>query len=243
MTALPQGYSHYQQMSVTSTNDVAKRLVREGQGHGTLVSAKLQTEGRGRHGRKWVSELGNLYASLVVKPARPLNEWPQLSFVIAIALAEALNEYLGDKKTAIKWPNDILVDGKKIAGVLLETEGDVLIIGFGINCVSHPSDVSYPATHLAEQQAQATPVDVNALLFNCAAHFDKCYKLWTMKGFSAIQPVWLSMVTGLNQAITVDQGAGPLQGQFMGITAGEGYLILKKTDGSLVTVSAGDVYL
>ncbi|MBT3359494.1 MAG: biotin--[acetyl-CoA-carboxylase] ligase, partial [Rhodospirillales bacterium] len=176
---LPNGFHLIELGAVGSTNDEAKSLAINGANDGTVVRAASQTAGRGRHGRTWVSELGNLYFSLLVRPACPPQQAVQLSFVTAVALAETLSEHLPKTvPVTCKWPNDILVGCKKIAGMLLESaplgDGalDWLVIGIGLNVGGHPSDVMYPATSV--HAAGAPDVAADELL----AHFCRRFAHW-----------------------------------------------------------------
>ena len=155
---LPAGYQLLRYDSIGSTNDEAKALARAGAAEGTLVWAGEQTAGRGRRGRFWASPPGNLYLSLIMRPAVAPARAAQLGFVAALALAEGVGELCGPAlDISCKWPNDILVAGRKLAGILLESEItdkhtiDFVVIGAGANLVATPSNVEYPATSLAEQ--------------------------------------------------------------------------------------------
>ena len=155
---LPEGYRLLRYDTIGSTNDAAKALARAGAAEGTLVWAGEQTAGRGRRGRGWVSPPGNLYLSLIMRPAVAPARAAQLGFVAALALAEGVGALCGPAlEIRCKWPNDILVAGRKLAGILLEseiTDGDAIdfvVIGTGTNLASQPSGVEYPATSLAEQ--------------------------------------------------------------------------------------------
>src|SRR5262247_2040898 len=144
-----------------STNAEALTLARQGERGPLWVTARRQTAGRGRRGRSWVSEPGNLYATLLLTAPSPSEHWPELSFVAALAIHDAIVEVAADLKPrlAIKWPNDLLLAGAKFAGILIEGEasrgdqadGDegAVVVGIGVNCASHPADTEYPATDLA----------------------------------------------------------------------------------------------
>src|SRR6266849_4732305 len=145
-----------------STNAEALNLARQGE-HGPLwIVAERQTAGRGRRGRAWISEPGNLFASLLLTaPASP-EHWPQLSLVAALAVHDAVAEVAAGLKPliAVKWPNDLLLASAKFAGILIEGEGaedGVVAIGIGVNCVSHPPITDYPATDLAAAGAMVSP--------------------------------------------------------------------------------------
>src|SRR5947209_11937916 len=135
-----------------STNAEALNLARQGERGPLWVTARRQSAGRGRRGRAWISPPGNLYATLLLTAPAPGERWPQLSFVAALAVHDALVEVASDCRPlmAIKWPNDLLLAGAKFAGVLIEGEGDgAVAVGIGVNCARHPADTDYPATDLA----------------------------------------------------------------------------------------------
>ena len=143
---------------VASTNDEALRLAAEGADEGTLVTASRQTAGRGRRGRAWQSDEGNLFLSLVLNPKGGLRAAGAVGFAAALAITDAIAGLMGrDAGLALKWPNDVLIGGRKASGLLIEravcAEDDVLVLGVGINLVSHPDDTRYPATDLSAEGA------------------------------------------------------------------------------------------
>ncbi|HMK67267.1 MAG TPA: biotin--[acetyl-CoA-carboxylase] ligase, partial [Stellaceae bacterium] len=147
-----------------STNDEAKRLADAGAPAWTVITAEIQRAGRGRRGRTWESPAGNLYMSAILRPAANLAAAAQLGFAAALAVGEALLPVLPSERILqYKWPNDVLVDGSKIAGILLEAAGNGaegaawVIVGIGVNLASHPQETSYPATSLATLGAVVTP--------------------------------------------------------------------------------------
>src|SRR3954466_4517617 len=146
-----------------STNTQALTLAREGERGPLWITAERQSAGRGRRGRTWISEKGNLFASLLLTDPAPAEHWPELSFVAALAVHDAIAELSPTIKPqlAIKWPNDLLLGGKKLAGLLIEGEGhgegSAVAVGIGVNCVSHPPDTDFPATDLAAAGADITP--------------------------------------------------------------------------------------
>src|SRR5436309_2331589 len=155
---LPEGFRLCRYEVVGSTNDEAKALARAGAADGTLVWAGEQSAGRGRRGRAWASPPGNLYLSLVLRPAAPPSRVAQLGFGAALGLGDALAALAGSAlRPRYKWPNDLLADGRKLAGILLESETsasdrvDFVVVGIGVNILSAPADVEFPATSLAAQ--------------------------------------------------------------------------------------------
>jgi BirA family transcriptional regulator, biotin operon repressor / biotin---[acetyl-CoA-carboxylase] ligase len=236
---LPPDFRLVARDSVGSTNDEAKIFAREGAGDLTLVWAREQTAGRGRQGRTWVSPRGNLYLSLVLRPNVPAAQAAQLSFVACVAVGATVAE-LGATKIDYKWPNDVLVGGRKISGVLLEAESgagglEFLILGVGVNLASSPEETRYPATSL---QGAAS---VEAALGAFARHFGHWYRRWTGEGFAPIRAAWLDRAARLGEPIEVRLPDRTLDGIFAALGAG-GELLLDTAAGRRI-VTAGDVHL
>jgi len=140
----------FQYPSLDSTNIEAGRLFESGEGAPFWVRSDEQTAGRGRRGRDWVSPLGNFYGTACYAFDGSPDEAAKLSFVAAIAVAQALQAYTLMSKPSLKWPNDVLIEDRKIAGLLLEVKKGHVLIGIGVNLVSHPDGGNVPATHLLE---------------------------------------------------------------------------------------------
>ena len=233
--------------SLGSTNDEAMARLKAGEPGGFIVTARSQTGGRGRHGRAWASPPGNLYASLALGDPAPIGLAPQLGFVAGVALATALSARLGgDVRLRIKWPNDMVFAGAKLAGILLESamlSGGRLgcVVGFGVNCVSHPEGLAYRATDLAEAGDPAP--DASALLSELALEMARQLETWRQgNGFSAIRERWLARAGGLGERIVVSAPRGaPLEGVFRGLDPA-GRLLLQTATGD-VAIDAGDVFL
>jgi BirA family transcriptional regulator, biotin operon repressor / biotin---[acetyl-CoA-carboxylase] ligase len=230
--------------TISSTNDAAMESARAGGRSRTWFIAETQTHGRGRHGRQWASPPGNLYASLLLIDAVSIELAPQLGFVAGVALAHALRAAVGgDERLKLKWPNDILFDGAKLAGILLEGTGlaggrFASIIGIGVNCRSHPRDLAYPATALCETgAAERAPQDVFRRLSAEVAHWLEIFAAG--KGFGAIRREWLSLATGLGAPIKVSTPARRLEGRFQTIDAA-GRLVLETTNGT-IAIETGEV--
>jgi BirA family biotin operon repressor/biotin-[acetyl-CoA-carboxylase] ligase len=229
-----------------STNDEALSHALQGDAGRLWIVADEQTKGKGRHGRQWVSPPGNLYASLLMIEPAPAHKAPELGFVAGIAVWHALRDCLGDDPLlAIKWPNDILHRGAKLAGILLEstqTRGGRLacVIGIGVNCVSHPSATLYPTTDLAEiGTLLGNREDVMLRLSDMLV---KWLIVWDEgRNFAAIRSEWLNHACGLGTRISVKTSAGERSGIFETIDAA-GRLLLSD-DGNMFTVEAGDVFL
>ena len=153
---LPAGFRLYRFGSVASTNDAARRLAEQDAPDRTVVLAEAQTAGRGRYSRQWASPRGNLYVSYILRPALLPRHAAQIGYVAAVAVHETVAALTGKPSAiACKWPNDVLVDGEKIAGILPESSIgaggalDWIVLGIGINIVSAPADTVRPATSLA----------------------------------------------------------------------------------------------
>ena len=228
-----------------STNEEAKRQATSGAAEGLLVWAGAQTAGRGRRGRPWVSVPGNLYMSILLRPARPAAAAAQLGFAAALAVGEAVLPLLPDPADlAYKWPNDVLLRGRKISGILLESqaagEGRLhwLIVGIGVNVASSPEETEYPATSLAA--AGAAALSVEAMLETVARRFHFWYERWRDEGFAPLRPVWLARAQRIGEAIRVRIAGGNSEGRFVGLDE-EGALLLED-GGGLRRIAAGDVF-
>jgi BirA family biotin operon repressor/biotin-[acetyl-CoA-carboxylase] ligase len=228
--------------TVGSTNAEALRLARDGERGPLWVVAKSQTAGRGRRGRIWVSEPGNLYASLLLTDPAPPDRFPELSFVAALAVHDAIGGRIPglSSRLVLKWPNDLLIDRNKFAGILVEGEGTGVAIGIGVNCVHHPGGTDTPATDLATAGVRTSPETLFAPL---SAAMRARVAQWNRgAGFAAIRTDWLARAAGVGKAIRVRSGDGELAGQFETIDE-TGRLVLRLADGTMQTVAAGDVVL
>jgi BirA family biotin operon repressor/biotin-[acetyl-CoA-carboxylase] ligase len=228
-----------------STNAEALRLARQGERGPLWVTAHRQSAGRGRHGRAWVSQPGNLYASLLLTALAPAERWPQLSFVAALAVYDAVVEVAArlEPLLAIKWPNDLLLAGGKLAGILIEGESGgkgALVVGIGVNCASHPADLDYPATDLAAAGAPVSP----AMLFG-ALSVKMLARLaqWNAgEGFSTIRADWLERAAGIGESVRVRISDREIIGRFEALDSAGG-LVLRLPDGSATVIAAGDVFM
>lgn len=242
---LPAAYRLVSRASVGSTNDEAKKLARNGAPHGTVVWALEQTAGRGRRGRRWSSPPGNLYASLILRPSTAPDRAAQLGFIAALAVTDALRELVPELgQPACKWPNDVLVGGRKIAGILLESEMDkgeqlaFLIVGVGINLVSSPPDAEHPATSIAGEGR--LPPAPQAALGAFAGHFESWAQRWESEGFAPVRDAWRAHAAFLGEQIRVRLDTATLRGKFIDLDQ-HGVLLLE-TENGLRRVSAGDVF-
>ena len=230
---------------LVSTNDEALARARSGDPGRLWITAESQTGGRGRNGRRWQSEPGNLFASLLLIDPAPPRRLPELGFVASLALAHALCAILGaDPGLRIKWPNDILYHGAKLAGILLESvalpSGVACVVGIGVNCASHPREALYPATDLSEISAReiAPNVALEPLMTEMARWLD----IWSKgEGFDVIRTQWLALAAGIGETIEVARPQETLTGVFRTLDA-SGRLILQIGSGQ-IAIDAGDVFL
>ena len=238
MTVWPGGYRKIEHDTLDSTNEEAKRLAAAGETGPLWIAAARQTAGRGRHGRSWESLSGNLTATLLLAPRRLQSEWPQLSFAAAIAAADMAAGFAPGGRIALKWPNDVLMDGKKLAGILLERAGPMLAIGIGVNLAHFPKGTEFPATSLAA--VGVTPPTPDQALAALAAQFAKWYEVWRDQGFVPLRDAWLARAAGLGQPIRARLPHEERHGVFEGIDA-TGALLLKEGTGTRA-ISAGEVF-
>jgi BirA family transcriptional regulator, biotin operon repressor / biotin---[acetyl-CoA-carboxylase] ligase len=242
---LPAGYRLISYDVVGSTNDEAKRLAHSGAEEGTLVWALEQTAGRGRRGRAWSSPRGNLYASLILRPGCPPSRAAQLGFVAALAIGDALGSTCEPLEgLSYKWPNDVLVRGRKIAGILLESElgqGEIpefVVAGVGINLVTSPKNTENRATSIAEQGLR--PVAPANALEEFARHFRAWVERWREDGFAPVRTAWLANAIFLGEPIEVQLDGPTLRGRFLDIDQ-HGALVLEAA-GEIRRISAGEIF-
>src|SRR5262245_44374464 len=229
---------------LVSTNAEALGLAGRGERGPLWVTATRQTGGRGRRGRTWVSEPGNLFASLLLTDTAPAEQWPELAFVAALAIHDAVAEVAPALRPRlfIKWPNDLLVDGRKFSGILIEGEGGeqaTVVVGIGVNCVSHPADTDYPATDLA---AAGAAVSAEALFTVLSAKMLGRLAQWNDgEHFSTIRADWLARAAGRGGEVRVRLAEEQeVVGRFDDIDEA-GRLVLARPDGSRKPIAAGDV--
>lgn len=230
--------------SVGSTNDVARNLAEQGAPHGTLVQARRQESGRGRRGRLWTSPEGNLYASAILRPGCAAGLAGQLTFVAALALMAAARYVAPALDIRVKWPNDVLCEGAKLAGILLETtlaptgRVDWVIVGTGLNIATHPSGSPRPATSFQALGIDTTPQEVMVAYVDA---LDRFYGQWRTDGFGPLREAWLANAIGLHQPIEVRLDRDTLSGRFEDIEP-DGALLLRLDDGTRRTITTGDVF-
>ncbi|MDX1484380.1 MAG: biotin--[acetyl-CoA-carboxylase] ligase [Alphaproteobacteria bacterium] len=230
--------------AVPSTNDEALARAAAGAPEGTLITARSQSAGRGRRGRQWESAEGNLFLSLVLRPEGGIAAAAAIGFAGGLAVAETLDEALGGSADiALKWPNDVLVGGRKASGLLIERAGSgagaALVLGVGINLVSHPEGTAFPATDVVA--AGGTRLTPDAALAGFRAAFLARYRQWQSDGFAPLRADWLARARGLGRPITVEIEGRRYDGIFRGIDA-DGALELDLGAGGVKKITAGDVF-
>ena len=226
---------------VTSTSDLVFEAAKAGAPEGTAITASVQTKGRGRHGRQWFSPEGNFYISVLFRPARPRGDWPSLSLVSGLALYAAVAEWRDPSDLGLKWPNDLLYQGGKTAGILLEAQDDVVVLGCGVNLNAPPDQVEGWAPSALNQSKNLDLVTKEGLLAYFDQHLTRCYNLWSETGFAALKPEWLASSAHHQARLTIDQGQDKvLEGVFSDLTD-DGRLCLRDDNGVDHVLSAGDV--
>lgn len=233
--------------AVGSTNDLIREAAEAGAAAGRMIVAEQQTAGRGRHGRIWQSPPGNLYASLLLRPTRPMGELASLSLVVGLVLAEAVEALGCPVRAELKWPNDVLLGDGKLAGILLEGSSadgrrcDWLIVGMGINVRAAPGvDVGYPTATLAA--AGLPNVQPGDLLGALCPRLTRGLAAWERAGFAPFRDRWLARARGLGGAIELRLGQRTVQGTLEGIDMG-GALLVRGADGVLEHHAAGELVL
>lgn len=231
---------------VESTNRAAFERASAGEAGPLWIMARRQTAGRGRSGRQWASEPGNLHASLLVQPGCPPAVVPQLSLVSGVAVMDAIQQALGSRDVALrlKWPNDVLIGQAKCAGILAESmtgrEVVTAVIGIGINLAWHPSGLGRAATSLAEHGTHVSP---EAMLDMLASAMQRWLEAWQGgAGFGAIRQAWLERAGPLGEACSVNTGTERLEGKFLGLDPA-GALLMQDEKGRQRSIGFGDVTL
>ena len=238
---VPQKCQLFAHKSIGSTSEEARRLADEGAPDRTVIWAGEQTSGRGRHGRQWTSPPGNLYHSIIFRPDCPVAEAAQLGFVVGVAMASAIRA-LSDISVVLKWPNDLLVEGKKVAGILLDSADDGaggvawVIAGIGVNIENHPEDLPDAIDLRAVGGTFSVEDLIEAFLPKLFDRLDE----WQRDGFAPIRYQWNELTMAFASRISVKLPDRTVTGDFEGIDA-SGNLILRHDD-HLIYVAAGDVF-
>jgi BirA family biotin operon repressor/biotin-[acetyl-CoA-carboxylase] ligase len=222
-----------------STNADLAVLARQGAADGMWLRAARQTAGRGRLGREWRSPVGNLYASTLIRLRASDPPAASLAFVAAVALESAVSVFAPGRVT-LKWPNDLLVDGAKLSGILLERAGDAVVVGIGVNLAHHPDLADRPTTSMA---AIGVPVGVDAFHEVLIDAFARTVASWRCAGFGPIRDAWLSRAHPLGTALAARlPDGGATEGLFDGLDD-DGALMLRLAGGERRVIHAADIFL
>ena len=227
--------------SIGSTNEQAALWGRRSMREGFVLSAQTQTRGRGRLGRRWISYSGNIQSSMILRPCRAVADYPQVSFLAALALLQALRDLRPCHRRypllSCKWPNDVLLGHKKVAGILLERVGVFLVMGIGVNVYRAPRFMA--ATSLYQHGFR---LSCDALLWHFCVGFWRRYRRWQngeVTGESLYRE-WLGHAYGLGKWVTVRQPHRQDRGRFIGL-ASDGRMRLLAADGHEHVIAAGDI--
>lgn len=228
-----------------STNAEARRRAEAGEVGPVWITALRQTAGRGRRGRDWSTGAGNLAATLLTATDRPPVEAAQISFVAALAAADLAETCVGEGAARLKWPNDVLIHGRKAAGILVESgaraDGRLwLAVGVGVNLAHAPDDVERPAAALAEYMAAPPPKPRDALEV-LASRFEVWRKAWTAQGFATIAQAWTARAHGLGERCEARLPNRTLSGVAEGLDP-DGALRLRLDGGAVERITAGDIF-
>lgn len=239
--AVPDGCELHAFDQIGSTSEEARRLAEAGAPDRTIVWAREQTAGRGRHGREWTSPPGNLYLSILFRPSCRVAEAPQIGFVLGVAMAGAIRD-LTDVPVTLKWPNDLVHDGKKLSGILLDSADDGkggvawVVAGIGVNVDVIPEALS----DAASLRSIGAEVEVETLLEAFLAKLMPLLDEWRKDGFAPVRFNWSAFAFDFGTPISVKLPDGAIEGRFEGIDAA-GNLALRYDD-RLHYVAAGDVF-
>jgi BirA family biotin operon repressor/biotin-[acetyl-CoA-carboxylase] ligase len=230
--------------AIDSTNEGLRRRAAEGEPQGLVLRADTQTAGRGRRGRGWNSPVGNLYVSVLLRPDCAPAVGATAGFVAAIALGTVLRG-LTRAPVAHKWPNDLLIGGGKATGMLLEAgtrpDGklDWLVLGLGVNIISHPEGGLYPTADLVASGGQ--PIAPQALLQRFLTEFGPAYDTWCQSGFSALREAWLAHAAGIGDRVVARLEREEIAGHFADLDP-DGSLVMTLDGGRQRRIAAGDVF-
>ncbi|WP_339914472.1 biotin--[acetyl-CoA-carboxylase] ligase [uncultured Brevundimonas sp.] len=231
-----------------STNAEARRRAEAGESGPVWIVARRQTAGRGRRGREWIDQSGNLSATLLTTMRKSPAEAAQLTFVAALAVADLVDSYAPPSLVSIKWPNDVLLAGQKVSGVLIESGGHAngtlwLAVGIGVNLCRAPSGLERPATAIVDHlrgDVIVTPM-IEVAARRLAEAFAVWLDRWETLGFQPVLDAWVARAPGLNGPAVARLGHETVTGEAEGV-APDGALKLRLADGSLRLISAGDVF-
>ncbi|WP_433581505.1 biotin--[acetyl-CoA-carboxylase] ligase [Paenibacillus amylolyticus] len=233
--------------STLSTQGDVLKLAEQGQAEGAVVIAEEQTGGRGRFGRQWFSPPGKgIWMSVLLRPDLPLQHTPQLTLLTGVAVCRAVRACSG-ADAGIKWPNDLLIDGRKVCGILLEStvedhEVRYCIAGIGVDVnfdpEDYPEDLTTIATSLKMETGQS--VDRTKLTAAILTELEQLYFLYQKEGFGVISALWEALSVSMNREITVTNPHGVIEGKAIGLDP-SGALIVEKHDGEHTLIISGEI--
>lgn len=245
---LPPGYRCHYFDTVDSTNAEARRRAQQGEPAGLWVWAGCQSKGRGRSGRDWASAPGNLYASVLLRPRCGLQEAVALSLLAGVAAFDAVKEIAADAacsgQLCLKWPNDLMLGGAKLGGVLLESfsdsAGPSVVIGTGVNVAHVPAHLAEEATSL---HAHGISINTRGVLEALATATEQWLTIWAEgTGFAQVRQAWLKRAGEIGMPMSVKLQSGEISGHYLGIDA-SGALRLRVAGGGERRITVGDVFL
>ena len=235
--------------AIDSTNAEARRRAEAGEGGPLWFTAAEQTAGRGRRGRAWSSRPGNLAATLLMSTGRNPADVVRIAFVAGLAVADLADAFVPPGLVSVKWPNDVLLDGEKLSGSLIESgrmaDGRLwLALGMGVNLVHAPQDLERPATALADHLRSdvAAPPSPQAALVILAAALGRRVAQWETDGFEAVVEAWSVRAANLGRRCVAALPHESVEGMAEALEP-DGALRLRLDDGSIRRITAGDVFL
>ncbi|GHM58533.1 MAG: biotin--[acetyl-CoA-carboxylase] ligase [Candidatus Mesenet longicola] len=230
-------YNLYHYKELSSTNLEAIQMAKKGALDGTVILADMQSSGRGRHGKDWISPKGNLYASIIIRDKANVNQLTHFTFITTVAVGNILLALSANLDLKYKWPNDILINNKKIAGILLETEANAswLVIGIGINILFAPE--------YAVSLSQICNLNISSLtlLKELISNFDKVRQRWLSEGFLSIRKMWLERAYMVGSLINIRMGNRLHSGTFSDIDQ-DGKIVISTHDNNLISLESGEVF-
>ncbi len=242
------GREIFHSIEVTSTNDLAKEMAVEGADEGTIIISETQIRGRGRLGRKWLSPRGGIWFSVILRPEISTGEIQKLTFVAALAVAKTVIKNL-KLEAQIKWPNDVLVNNKKVCGILTEVKSsndviDFVIVGIGINAnvdvKRFPENLKMSITSLKEEMKKE--ISREKLLLALLEELEYYYKAFKQHKFDLILEEWKSLTNTLNAYVEVSRLDKKVQGLAVDVDQ-DGALLIKLEDGNIIRIISGDVHI
>ncbi|MCL2473581.1 MAG: biotin--[acetyl-CoA-carboxylase] ligase [Alphaproteobacteria bacterium] len=224
--------------STDSTNNEIRKFIGASPKNAIVLAAEYQTAGRGRSNRTWSSPKGNLYTSILIKNSLEPKHMVFYSFAAGLSVADVIRNALPDARVELKWPNDVLLNGKKTSGILIESTGDFLIIGIGINVEKHPEEAMYPVTSLNAESNRKFEADY--VLDELLKSFDKRCTILHQKKFDEIRLAWHKHALKGMTSVKLPNG-NVVKGEFLDITP-EGNLRLT-TDNRVQVINSGDIFI